>query len=191
MKISRERIVNNKKRCSRFLKGLCINTLTDTNGFLPLTEFNKDNWQDTKLACKCKMCVRKYHNNRYKNNPEYDAIRQKQWRILHPVEYNIRNRQKSWTYNGVKNNDGSLFKWANYLSLLEKSKDKNGIVRCQICFTDNPGKNGWTVDHNHKNGIIRGILCRYCNLLLGDVKDNINILKEAVRYLKKPNLSQP
>ena len=41
------------------------------------------------------------------------------------------------------------------------------------------------VDHDHKKGIVRGLLCSSCNLLLGHAKDNPEILIKASKYLKK------
>jgi hypothetical protein len=41
------------------------------------------------------------------------------------------------------------------------------------------------VDHCHSSNIIRGLLCRNCNLMLGFAKDNLETLKKAINYLKK------
>ena len=39
---------------------------------------------------------------------------------------------------------------------------------CALCGTDTPdGKGAWHIDHNHKTGDIRGILCHSCNTRLG------------------------
>lgn len=43
------------------------------------------------------------------------------------------------------------------------------------------------IDHDHVTGQIRGILCHYCNLGLGQFKDNTETLKNAVTYLEKFN----
>jgi hypothetical protein len=40
------------------------------------------------------------------------------------------------------------------------------------------------VDHCHKTGKIRGLLCWRCNGLLGMAQDTIPILEEAINYLK-------
>lgn len=44
-----------------------------------------------------------------------------------------------------------------------------------------------SVDHNHKTGEIRNLLCSNCNFLLGMANDNIEILKNAIKYLEKHN----
>ena len=54
---------------------------------------------------------------------------------------------------------------------------------CKIC-----GK-PWTfelpcVDHDHKTGNIRGLLCNACNALLGFAEDNTTILLKSIQYLK-------
>ena len=57
---------------------------------------------------------------------------------------------------------------------------------CAICKNEGDGK--WKklcVDHDHKTGKVRGLLCSNCNRMLGLVGDNINALTNAVSYLKK------
>jgi hypothetical protein len=59
--------------------------------------------------------------------------------------------------------------------------------RCAICNTefDETKRNGINVDHSHETGKVRGLLCHNCNALLGHCHDNIDILKNAIEYLKK------
>jgi hypothetical protein len=40
-----------------------------------------------------------------------------------------------------------------------------------------------SVDHNHKTGQIRGLLCDQCNRALGAAKEDPHILDSAIRYL--------
>lgn len=46
-------------------------------------------------------------------------------------------------------------------------------------------KNLLSVDHNHKTGKVRGLLCQPCNLVLGNAFDNVKILEQLIKYLKK------
>lgn len=43
------------------------------------------------------------------------------------------------------------------------------------------------VDHCHASGVVRGILCRPCNLLLGSAKDSTQTLLAAISYLEAAN----
>lgn len=58
--------------------------------------------------------------------------------------------------------------------------------RCKICKTDTPsGRGRFHVDHNHKTGKIRGILCHHCNSGIGKLQDSPEILRAAIRYLEE------
>ena len=41
------------------------------------------------------------------------------------------------------------------------------------------------IDHDHTTKVIRGLLCFKCNALLGFVNDDVNVLKSAIKYLRK------
>lgn len=40
------------------------------------------------------------------------------------------------------------------------------------------------VDHNHKTGAIRGLLCSDCNTGIGKLRDSVKVLQNAIRYLQ-------
>jgi|SRR5215831_4769125 len=52
---------------------------------------------------------------------------------------------------------------------------------CAICEHDLGTKP--VVDHDHETGKVRGILCCGCNLGIGNLRDSINVLERATRYL--------
>jgi len=55
---------------------------------------------------------------------------------------------------------------------------------CAICKQKPTGKRGLAVDHCHKTGRVRGLLCHGCNVSLGQFKDDISILNNAIEYLR-------
>ena len=55
---------------------------------------------------------------------------------------------------------------------------------CAICKRLDAGtKRRWHVDHNHDSKKVRGILCHNCNVGLGHMKDNVELLRAAADYL--------
>lgn len=66
----------------------------------------------------------------------------------------------------------------------EMAADQNGL--CKLC--NRVSLNHWgtelCVDHCHKTGKVRGLLCDKCNKGLGQFEDNIETLQKAIEYLK-------
>jgi len=64
--------------------------------------------------------------------------------------------------------------------------------KCAICGDTkekiNEGKRfNFQVDHCHKTGRIRGILCFMCNNALGKWRDSVEILTSAIAYINNSN----
>ena len=59
--------------------------------------------------------------------------------------------------------------------------------KCAICELDEVdslhGK--LSVDHCHRTGKIRGLLCVNCNTAIGKLKDSDALLQKAINYLVK------
>jgi hypothetical protein len=56
---------------------------------------------------------------------------------------------------------------------------------CAICETDDPGKQGWNVDHCHNTGVVRFILCPECNRGLGAFRDNPAFMRKAANLIER------
>ncbi len=40
------------------------------------------------------------------------------------------------------------------------------------------------IDHEHESGKVRGLLCRMCNLGIGNLQDSVDNLQQAIKYLQ-------
>jgi len=65
-------------------------------------------------------------------------------------------------------------------------KQQQGL--CAICQRSCSSGYKLGVDHDHKTGEVRGLLCTKCNAVLGMVNDSQDILIEAIKYLDKAQM---
>lgn len=105
----------------------------------------------------------------YNSRPEVIARRKK-----YTTKYSFENQLKKY---------GLTTKY--YYRML---KQQGGV--CAICGNNETIKqNGkvinLAVDHCHKTGKVRGLLCGRCNLTLGILKEDISLLYNYVEYLKQ------
>ncbi len=61
-------------------------------------------------------------------------------------------------------------------------KKQKGL--CAIC-REVPEKKRLAVDHCHKTGKIRGLLCNLCNMSIGCLRDCPKKARSAARYLSR------
>ncbi|HKZ21193.1 MAG TPA: endonuclease VII domain-containing protein [Acidimicrobiia bacterium] len=57
---------------------------------------------------------------------------------------------------------------------------------CAICRRATGASRRLSVDHDHVTGLVRGLLCRPCNDLLGHIRDNPATAERIVHYLAVP-----
>lgn len=88
------------------------------------------------------------------------------------------NSPKGWMNNKFKSKN---------LTAEEKEKAKlafkNFDGKCQCCGSKKTNSRGWMLDHKGRK--FRGILCVWCNLAAGFVKDDIQRAKKLVKYLRR------
>lgn len=118
--------------------------------------------------------TRKQHPNGDSYCSECKVLRTKQRRKDNPIK-NAEYQRKSNLRRlyGLEEHE--------YDSLFDKQNGK-----CGICKSAIERRSRFThVDHDHKTGAIRGILCHNCNTGIGLFADNIKILISAIGYLMK------
>lgn len=127
-----------------------------------------------RLNKSCKEC-RSYHNNFYKLNKDGYRDKRKEYYITHKLEH----RKRSYKNHIRRKYNLSL---QEYNALLLNQNNK-----CKICERDFKSLAKWNnacVDHSHKTGKVRGILCRQCNLTLAYI-ENFEIWEKAQNYLNQ------
>jgi hypothetical protein len=68
----------------------------------------------------------------------------------------------------------------SYLALLQQQR---GV--CAICKQRCKSGRRLAIDHSHETGRVRGLLCSSCNTAIGLMKEDIQRLSRAARYLLK------
>ena len=93
-------------------------------------------------------------------------------------------KQLGWKQKGIFNEQGLPFTLLDFDRILLA---QNGV--CKICGSkgENHGK-GLCVDHDHTTGIVRGILCGFCNTAISYLQDDPKLLTKAIEYLDQKSL---
>lgn len=108
----------------------------------------------------------------------------KEYYLLHKEQFKERAR-KRYTKVGYKEQIHRLY----CLSSEEYERSiKEQNYKCKICKRANSTGKRLAIDHCHRTGKVRGLLCEKCNHGLGKFEDNISFLKEAIKYLETSNV---
>lgn len=119
----------------------------------------------------CKACTSSRRKEYYHLNKELQKQKLNAWRLLNLGK----RKEQGWKQKGIN---------ITHARFLEMEIEQG--FACAICESFDTGWNGnWHVDHDHATGTVRGLLCRNCNLMLGNAKDNQSTLVKAILYLKK------
>lgn len=112
---------------------------------------------------------RKVTLEKYNNKPE----RKQKMR-----EYYQNNKEKSKDRMLRRNYGISL---DEYNKMLEEQKGN-----CYVCERHHTTqKKSLSVDHCHKTGVVRRLLCSNCNTSLGLLKENIESVKKLINYIEE------
>lgn len=113
---------------------------------------------------------REYLLKYYEKNREKRNAYQYAWKAKNPEKWKANQRKAA-----LKRKFGITVEEYERFMVLQDRK-------CKICKMD--GQDTLAVDHDHKTGKIRGLLCGECNMGLGKFKDDPLLLEAAIEYLK-------
>jgi hypothetical protein len=108
-----------------------------------------------------------------KNREKVNESNRKRYNSLSSEEKKKRNRKQQISLYGltVEQYDAMLIE-QNYVCAICNKSEKSST------------KGVLFIDHDHKTGKVRGLLCDTCNRGLGYFYDNKSLLRNAVEYLK-------
>ena len=122
-------------------------------------EFWKNNTKPDGLQSRCKVCWKRLTDKRRNGPKREEELRQRKNRHL-------------VNYYGISLEE--------YESILARQGGK-----CAICHEpESMPRRKLVVDHCHRTGRVRGLLCGRCNLALGMLEDRLDLMESAVLYLK-------
>ena len=132
----------------------------------------------------CPKCCREYARKWALEHPEQSKESKRKWKSKNPDHDKERYRknpegfrEKSFirTYNITIKDYNLLLQQQNMVCAICKKpeirKHKNGK------------KYNMAIDHDHNTGKIRGLLCNKCNTSLGLLDENIQNMKNMIKYI--------
>jgi hypothetical protein len=126
-----------------------------------LNEYHRAKLSKDGRARYCKECIKQVQREYRARNPKRqgDLRRDSQYRLLYGITLE--------DYNALYyNQDG----------------------KCKICKKHQVEfKKRLAVDHNHKTGEVRGLLCQKCNQAIGLFNDDADLLRQAALYVTTNN----
>jgi hypothetical protein len=168
------------KNCSSFNAGkFCFSTENPQ----PFENFCKAKNRKDGLTAYCKNCLKHFRDqNKESRNETIQA-----WRRRNP------DKMKEYRKNKAEINTERMRKWRakNRLKSLYNISNEDWTVlfekqngKCAICGKHAKDlKRGLAVDHCHKTGKVRGLLCHPCNQGLGLFKEDLELMDRAIIFL--------
>jgi hypothetical protein len=119
---------------------------------------------------------------------EHKKLRCKEVKRKYYLKNGKENKRKYYLKN-FKDNPEKLKQHSNYkykraynISVFTKDLAVSLLNnKCQLCGKDDK----LHVDHDHETGLVRGFICRNCNMALGKLGDTKEGLQKAIDYLNR------
>ena len=150
---------------------------------LPKEKFHTDASKPDGLTTVCADCRNASARRNHEANREARNAWQRAYAKTHREGYT--KRAKDWRHKHLERMRDRYLRNTyglseeEYQALLRKQDNKCAICRCEL-----PPGVRFDVDHAHDTNAVRGLLCRTCNVGIGALKDDPQLLRSAVGYLE-------
>lgn len=143
----------------------------------------KDLFVNGKFFRRCSSCLKFKILNQY--GPAKWCLRGKRKTCI-PCSNKKQNiAKKLYVKHNPDYRSSNRLRYCYGISILQYELLKAGQNnRCLIC-NEKKSSRDLFIDHCHKTGDIRGLLCHGCNAGLGFFKENIKIMKSAIKYIEE------
>lgn len=141
-----------------------------------LEEFGPNAGRPRGRNSRCRPCEAAYQREWRKANPEKVRLRSRQWEKANPghdsrIRYRCFIRRK--------------------YGLTPEAYDAMVIAQSGRCWICNSNADDLAVDHSHVTGAVRELLCRPCNVSLGNAQESPERLRSMAEYLEKHHQNAP
>lgn len=132
----------------------------------PVTEFAKRNSRKRAYQYACKKCNSEYRKTHLEGKTLYNK---EYWKNN---KEKCSGRMRFWLYGITPEDYDKLY------------RQQNGC--CALCGRHQSDlTKTLCIDHDHKTGIVRGLLCLSCNRGVGYLQDDAELCLKAYNYLRK------
>ena len=143
-------------------------------------EKNKDKIKIERDKPENKLKLKEYQKKNYQDNKEQLKEYGKKWYAINKRYSQKVSLKKKYNLN-----------IEDYDKMIEQQNNK-----CAICGKEETntfkGKRVYlSVDHNQKTGQVRELLCKDCNVSLGNLKEDISLFYKCIEYLKQYQKEEP
>lgn len=139
---------------------------------MPYADLEKRKQQQKLWYRKNRKRLIKRTRKRYANKKETLIKKSIEWAIENPEK-----RELIWRRSSLKSSFWTPEDWD------KAYKEQKGV--CAVCGSVSPNGRRLSSDHDHDKKTPRGLLCCLCNFMIGNARDNPDILEAGAQYLRK------
>lgn len=138
-----------------------------------VSEFNKNRRAKDGLYHWCQECARAGANAGYHRNRDRYLAQMKVYREANKEALREKDRKHGWRYMLMSRYKMTI---EQHNTMLVEQRN-----RCAVCDSVLTKIN---IDHDHKTGVVRGLLCTPCNQAIGFLRDDALLLRSAAKYIE-------